>query len=457
MLFINFTGKETEMKNPKKDVLVVGFAMFAIFFGSGNLIFPPQIGLLSGEELFPAIIGLALSGILFPMLAVAAVSNVGYGLQDMMKHVTPWFHYVFMALGLLAVIFGTIPRCGGVAFESGVQGIFGELPNYVRIIFLVLFFAISYYFAMNQSKVIDKIGEYLTPILLITLAIIIIIAIVNPFDSIGQGTITSGGESFVNAFLTGYNTGDVGTGIICAGIFIAAFKEKGYTEKGESRKMMFGIIVVGFVLLLFVYAGLAYMGAQGTGHYEPDVDTTFLLTDLVRRVSGTAGTVILSLAVIFACLTTAIGMIATTGGWVNEWSKGKISYKLAALIITVAIFLVSSLGVSNVLLISGPVFTLLFPNAVVFTILGIFKKFVPNDGAWKGAIFMSLIMAVFDALNAAASSGLISVDLTVMNNFLSYIPLASQGFAWLVPSIVGFIVGAVIYKVTGKESVPYPF
>ena len=85
------------MKNPKKDVLVVGFAMFAIFFGSGNLIFPPQIGLLSGEELFPAIIGLALSGILFPMLAVAAdypwpmevfMDGAAYARADYVAHPT---------------------------------------------------------------------------------------------------------------------------------------------------------------------------------------------------------------------------------------------------------------------------------------------------------------------------------------------------------------------------------
>ena len=131
--------------------------------------------------------------------------------------------------------------------------------------------------------------------------------------------------------------------------------------------------------------------------------------------------------------------------------------RLAAFVITLAIFLVSSLGVSNVLLISGPVFTLLFPNAVVLTFLGIFRRFVPNDGAWKGAVFTSVFMAIFDALNAAASSGLISADLTAMNNVLSYIPLAEQGFAWLVPTIIGFFVGALIYKVTGKESIPYPF
>lgn len=95
-------------KNMKKDILVMGFAMFAIFFGSGNLIFPPIIGLVSGEQVSWAIIGLALTGILFPMMALASVGNVGYNLQDMMKHINSWWHYLYMGLGLLVVIFGTL-------------------------------------------------------------------------------------------------------------------------------------------------------------------------------------------------------------------------------------------------------------------------------------------------------------------------------------------------------------
>lgn len=442
-------------KNMFKDILNTGFAMFAIFFGSGNLIFPPQVGLLSGEYVFWAIGGLALSGILFPMLAVAAVGNVGYGLQDMMQHVTSWWHYLYMGLGLLVVIFGTIPRCGGVAYETGFEGIFGSLPVYARILFLLIFFGVSYYFAMNKSNVIDRIGKYLTPILLITLLVIILLAIFQPMGAIGGGLQESGQEAFLSAFLTGYNTGDVGTGIICAGIFIAAFREKGYTGKEEYKKMMFGIIVIGFLLLFIVYGGLAYLGAQGGSDYPADVDTTYLLTDLVRRLAGSGGSIVLSLAVIFACLTTAVGMIATTGQWVEEWTKGKIPYKWASLIITIAIFLVSSTGVSNVLTISGPIFTILFPMSVVMMILGLFKKFVPNDGAWKGAVIVSAVMSLFDALNVAQSSGLIPIDVSGIMNIIYKIPFARQGFAWAVPTIIGFFVGAVIYKVRGKESIPY--
>ena len=154
-------------------------------------------------------------------------------------------------------------------------------------------------------------------------------------------------------------------------------------------------------------AGLRIWARREQKFYPADVDTTFLLTDLVRRMAGYGGSVVLSLAVIFACLTTAVGMIATTGEWVEGWTKGKLSYKLAALLITAAIFFVSSTGVSNVLAISGPLFTVLFPMSVVMTFLGLLKKYVPNDGAWKGSVFMAALMSVFDALNVAHASGLL--------------------------------------------------
>ncbi len=446
------------MKRMIRDIFVVGFAMFAIFFGSGNLIFPPQIGLAAGNHVFFAIIGLALTGILFPMLAVASVSNVGYGIQDMMQRVTPWWHLLYMVMGLFVVCFGTIPRCGGVAFEAGFQSIVGtQLPTVYKIVFLFVFFAISYYFAMNKSTVIDKIGNYLTPVLLIALLIVIGIAIVKPIDTLHAGSIATGSGAFLNGFTTGYNTGDVGTGIVCAGIFITAFMEKGYKDRSDFKKLMLGIIIIGFVLLFAVYAGLSYLGAQGTQIYTGKEDSTFLLSDLVNRVAGYSGSIFLSLAILFACLTTAIGMIATTGLWLESLTKQKLNYKYGSLIITIIIFMVSSMGVTKVLTISGPLFMLLFPMSVVLTLLGIFRRFVPNDGAWKGAVIVATLMSIFDALNVANANGLTSINLSSVNQILSYIPFSEAGFTWLVPTIIGFFAGAIIFKLMGKESIPYKF
>lgn len=434
------------MKQTTKDSLVIGFAMFAVFFGAGNLIFPPQIGLLSGEHVVFGIIGMTLAGILLPMLAVAAVGNVGDSLKALTGHVNSWWHILYMVLGLFIILFGTIPRCGGVAYETGLLGIFPDLPAYGKWIFLIIFFGISYYFASSRSSVIDRIGKYITPLLLAALIVIIIIAIVNPLGSPSGGTAPN---PFTNAFLTAYNTGDVGTGLICAGIFIASIKGKGYTTEKEFRSVLWKVILVSFVLLFIVYGGLCYLGSTGTEFFAPDTDQTVLLVGLIQRLAGYGGIVILSIAIIFACLITAAGMIATGSDWICS-AIPKLPFRWVALAVTLIILLMASTGVSFVVKVSGPIFTFIFPMSVVMTLLGICKRFVPNDGAWKGAVYMATLFSLYDAFALARANGLFSLETAGLDHLISLIPLSSYGFDWLIPSIIGFIVGAIIGKM-GKS------
>ena len=433
-----------------RDTLVLGFAMFAIFFGAGNLIFPPSIGINSGAAIIPGIVGMTLTGILFPMLAMYAVVNMGSDLYDLTKHINSWWHTLYKVMGLLIVLFGTIPRCGAVACETGMRGIFPTLPSWANIVFLVIFFGLSFYFASNRSKVIDVIGAYVTPILLVALLVIVVLTFVNPIGTPQGGTVDN---ALSYAMLTAYNTGDIGTGLICAGIFLGSIKAKGYTEYKDQKNILVRAIVVAFLILFVVYGGLCWLGACGAPYFPADMDQTTLLNNLVQRLAGYGGIVVLAIAVIFACLTTAAGMIATVSDWIDGWVKGKIPYKIIALAVTVIIFFMSATGVSSVLTISGPIFTLLFPMSVVMTVLGVCKRLVPNDGAWKGAVYMATLFSIYDAIAVARSSGLISLKTDTLDQLIGMIPLSSLGFDWLIPSIVGFVGGAVIYAaVKGKSA-----
>lgn len=122
------------MKNKVlKDSLVIGFAQFAIFFGAGNLIFPPMIGLATGEHVAAGLIGMTLAGILLPMMAVWAIGNMGTDIYDITQPVTKWWHHLYIIVSIPIVCLGTIPRCGGVAYEIGLLGILpvsdGNLPD----------------------------------------------------------------------------------------------------------------------------------------------------------------------------------------------------------------------------------------------------------------------------------------------------------------------------------------
>lgn len=434
-----------------KDIFVLGFAMFAIFFGAGNLIFPPSIGINTGEDVIFGIAGMTLTGILFPMLAMYAVVNMGTDFYDLSCHINSWWHQLFRGIGLLIVLFGTIPRCGAVAAETGLRGIAPDLPDWANVVFLVAFFALSYFFASNRSKVVDMIGTYATPILLIALLIIVVMVFAIPIGSPTGGTVDN---AFSYSMLTAYNTGDIPTGLICAGVFLGSVKEKGYTQYKDQKAILVRSILVSLTILFVVYGGLCWLGACGTPYFAPDMDQTTLLNGLVEMLAGRVSLVVLAIAVIFACFTTASGMIATVSDWIIDWTKGKIPYRIVAFVVTLIIFLVAATGVSNVLVISGPLFTLIFPMSVVMTVLGVCKKFVPNDGAWKGAVYMATLVSVYDAFVTARSSGLVSINTDALDSLIAMIPLSEYGFDWLIPTVIGFIVGAVIWKALGKESKP---
>lgn len=428
--------------NPRKDMFVIGFAMFAIFFGAGNLIFPPMIGLASGSHVVLGIIGMTLTGILLPMLAMAAVGNLGTGLEDVTKHVNSKWHIFYMVLTLMGVMFGTIPRCGAVSYEIGLRGIFPALPDWTRIAFLIAFFGISYLFARNKSSVIDKIGELITPILLIALLIIVVLTVVNP---LGRPSGGFADNALTYSMLQSYNTGDVVTGLICADIFIKSIREKGYNTPGSQKKMLSMTILVAFVILFTVYGGLCLLGSMGTPWFHEGIDNTALLIGLINRLAGYAGIVVLSVAILFACLTTAAGMIATSAGWIEDGTNGKIRYQWAAVAVTLVIFLVSSTGVSSVLRISSPIFIFIYPMSITMVILGLLHRFVPNDGAWRGAVYTATAISVYDAFVSARINELISLSTPRLDSLMASIPLASYGFDWLIPTVVGFFAGAAIY------------
>ena len=433
-----------------KDTLVLGFAMFAIFFGAGNLIFPPSIGINTGADVIPGILGMTLTGILFPMLAMYAVVNMGSDFVDLSRHINSWWHQMFRIIGLLIVLFGPIPRCGAVACETGMRGIFPDVPDWVNVAFLLVFFALAYFFASNRSKVIDMIGAYATPILLVALLIIVVLVFVMPIGAPTGGTVDN---AFTYATLTAYNTGDIPTGLICAGIFLGSIKAKGYTEYKDQKSILVRAIGVAFIILVVVYGGLCWLGACGTPYFAPDMDSTALLNGLVQKLAGYGGIVVLAVAVVFACFTTAAGMIATASDWVLEWTRGKIPYRIIALVITAVIFLTAATGVSNVLAFSGPLFTLIFPMSVVMPVLGVCKRFVPNDGAWKGAVYVATIISAYDAFVVARANGLHSIATDGLDRLMSYIPLSDLGFDWLIPTVIGFVVGAAIYAaVKGKSA-----
>ena len=434
------------MYQRRKDILVIGFALFAVFFGAGNLIFPPLIGVVSGNSWPAAIMGLAISGIVFPIATIIAVDHMGGEFKGLCAPVSRWFYRAYMFFFVIFILTCGIPRQGGVGIETGFFSLFPALQGskIALVVGLLIYYGLVLFFSTRPSSVVDMIGKYLTPFLVVILAIIVISSIIWP---IGIPMDTGIQGAFSYAFLQGYQTGDVAVGIVIAGTFIQAIRAKGYDNAHERQKAVRAAASIALLGLLFVYGGLLYIGATGSGLFSPKMDQTALLVSLIETSIGHIGTSVLGIGILLACLTTTIGVITTISELTVELSHGWMRYRTCIIVYDMLGFLLATSGVATIIKYTYPVFVLIYPMAIVLTILGCFSSYIPNHGAWKGAVAMAAVIGMYEAFSVMNSSGIIHVHSEYATYMYNLLPLSSVGFAWLLPCMVGFIVGTILIKV----------
>ncbi|KAB7706215.1 branched-chain amino acid transport system II carrier protein [Bacillus aerolatus] len=431
------------MKKSTRDSLIFGFALFAIFFGAGNLIFPPSIGLASGESWGTAMAGFVLTGIILPILGIIAVLNAEGKFEVLTNPISPWFYKFFNIVVMVGIgMTITIPRTAATTHELGIHTLFPQIPAVATIL---VFFALNFYFAMDKSNFIDKVGKILTPALVV---ILVFIVAKGTFDPIEAPVATGLENPFSYSFINGYQTGDLLTGLLCASIFFASIAGKGYTKPADLRKITLNGTIIASVGLLVIYGGLLYIGATGSGLFPKDIDSTSLVIALVDKLLGTYGTIALAICVALACLTTSIGLTAAAADFLSNLTNNKINYRNFVVIICLAGTGVALLGVEKIIDYAMPLFIGIYPVSIVLVFLGVFRQLIPNAGAYKGAIIATFVISIFETL------GMMGVKIDPVNELIALIPLSSSGFSWLVPSIIGFIVGALLHKYnpSGKEN-----
>ena len=421
------------MNKKTSDVVVVGVALFAMFFGAGNLIFPPFMGLLSGTQWKLALAGFLITGIGMPLLGIMAAARAGGTVEHLGSRVNPTFGRVLSIVVILAIgPLLAIPRTCATAFELGVRPAFESFPPAV---FSLVFFGITLYFALNRSAVVDRIGKFLTPFLLVTLAWIIIKGVVTP---LGTPLDTELPRAFGRGFNEGYQTMDALASIVFAEIVIAALVFKGYASVADQVKMTSLAGLIAATGLGLVYGGLMYLGATAGSLYPQDVERTDLLVGIAQGLLGGSGKVALGLAVGFACLTTSIGLTATVGDYFSSLSKGKVGYKSICIATAVFSGVFATVGVTTIVAVAVPLLVTVYPVAIgliLLTMLGI-----KHRAAYTGAVIGALITSVPDALAAAG------VPVQFLSTAVGRIPLASAGFSWIIPTLVGALVGWILAK-----------
>lgn len=423
------------MNKKIKDSIVIGFALFAMFFGAGNLIFPIYLGKISGTGYVKAMLGFIITATGLPFLGIIAGMKANGSFNELSENINHMFSTIILTALILCIgpLFA-IPRTAATTYEMALKP---YIPWFNPIIFYIIYFAINIAFVVKPSKVIDTIGSVLTPVLLITLFILIIKCI---FVPAAQPVNTNAKNIFGNAFVTGYQTMDAMAAVMFSSIITKSVLDKGYKKDRIKMTVISGTIAVAGLGL--VYAGLTVVGSQASGIVSGDIEKVKLVVLMSQKILGTSGILILGAAVGLACLTTSIGLIATVSQYFSEITNGKMSYKICMLLVCAVSIVIASMGVDTIINLAKPVLGILYPVVIILILSKIFERFIINKNISTVMIYTTFAVSFSGTLN------LFNVD-----KIFNFIPLSSSGFTWLIPDIIIYVVLTLFYALQNEHEI----
>lgn len=424
-------------RSKRSAIIVMGLALFAMQFGAGNLIFPPFLGRDTGSSWFIGFIGFFLMDVGLAVAAIlATVSNKEGTVDGVMGKIgripgKAMVTAIIICLGPLVAI----PRTAATTYEMGVKVLLPGLPQWA---FGAIFYGIALILVIRPTKVVDIIGNYLTPILLAVMVLLIIIGIVNPID---EAAILSSAEPMHDGIVNGYQTLDGIGGVPQTLTMITAATAYGYTSKQEIKETVGGSALISGALLALVYGGLTYLGATVSGIAEyKNLEQAPLLMAITNRLLGNYGVIALTVIVLMACLTTAIGLSAVVGDYFKTLSNGKLKYQNTVVAVIILSYILSNFGLSNIIALAGPILSVLYPPLIVLVVMTLLEKVIKNDMSACVGAYVALLVSLAGVL-----------PLGPISDIVAKLPFAADGLGWIVPAIVGCVIGVFIPKPQKKE------
>lgn len=421
------------------QLLVIGGMLFSMFFGAGNLILPPLLGLQAGTEAVPAMVGFLAAGIGLPVLGIVAVALCG-GVRELAGRVSPLFASVFIALAYLTIgPFLAIPRTSSTAFEMlkpllPATDDTGQLV--VTIVFSVAFFAVAFVLALRPGLLSRVLGRFSAPALIALIVLVVGASVLDPVGVALEPQAPYDSNAVTHGFLTGYQTMDL-LAALCFGIVVAAnVRQLGVREPKRLAGAISSAGIIAGVLMTVMYCGLAFVGST-MGSVMPEVQNgASILAASASEHFGAAGAVIVAAIFLIACLNVCTGLISCCAEYFNEVAP---RFPLAVWAAVFAVFscAVSLLGLDAILAFSVPLLGALYPPAIVLVVMGLFHGLCDKlPRMWPWAVLATAVFSVMLALRDTFFPGLWLP--------LDALPFAEFGLGWLVVAVAGAAVGAVL-------------
>lgn len=417
------------MKLGKRQILLVSFMLFSLFFGAGNLIFPPFLGQNAGSQTIWAMAGFLVTAVVLPILGVIVVARFG-GLDYLGQKVGKRFGLVFAVVIYLAIGPGLgIPRAASVPFEMAVAPYLSSSANTTlwMLVYSFVFFLIALWLCLTPNKLVERIGKFLTPSLLFLLLFLFVSFLIGGQKEIAQAQVAYDQLPFLKGFTEGYNTMDAIAALNFGLVIATTLKAFGCNEKKVQINYAIKAGCIAGTILAIIYMMLSYMGMCSSGVYEIQSNGAWTLRCIVYQLFGNAGALLLAAIFTLACLTTCVGLINSISLFFSQKFE-KVSYRKWVLIITGFSFVVCNLGLNTILSISVPVLNAIYPISIVLILLGMTHDF------WEENRYVyPVVITGTSLISIVYSLEQIGIQIPALSQLLNeYLPLYSLGYGWIV-------------------------
>ncbi|MCK8523637.1 branched-chain amino acid transport system II carrier protein [Aquimarina sp. D1M17] len=424
-----------------KETFVAGFALFSMFFGAGNLMLPPLLGLKAGDAWFMVSLGFIISAVVIPLLGIVAHARLQGTMLDFAKKVSPIFSLVYCLVVYLISIALPSPRTASVTHEMAIQPFFGTSS----LVTSSVYFALVLLFVLNRSRILGLLGKFLSPIIFIVILSIICIGIFATLEPSIEPTSLD--IPLISGLLEGYQTFDAIGAVVVGGVIIISLKLKGEHNFEKNRGLIIRSGIVAGLGLLIIYSGMIYNGALFSSEVAPEITRTALLSELSLKTLGNIGKTLLSILVALACFTTAVGIVTGTADFVKGvLGDSQRAYVITAVIGCVLGVVMGQFDVHHIIDVAVPALMLIYPITIILIVLNVLPDKFTSVLVFRAVVISVILFSIPDFL---ASLGMKEQ----MTTILDLLPFGEYSLGWLLPAVLVFILMNSIQSILPKKQI----
>lgn len=426
------------MKRTIGVYFVVGLALFSMLFGSGNLIFPPEIGITGGTSWVQGYIAYFCADAILGICSFFAMMKVDGDVNRLTGTIGPKGSLIINTACIACIgPLLAIPRNAAVTFEMGISPLFGIDPGSktLRLVFSIIFFAIVLLVTIKPSRVVDILGKYLTPILVAAIALLIILGIAHPGGQPGEPV----SENVIrDGIYNGYQTLDMMAAIFFAVIVIQSIRSRNLPDKKTENKFAAGAALIAGAFLCLVYGGMAYLGATtGTKWLEEftsgQINQAGLVVNITNALMGNLGVVVLSIIVSLACLTTAVGLTSAAGDYFSKIIPSR-SYEFMVVLICIVSTVLCNFGLSAIISIAAPILMLFYPTVMFLALTTLGRDVLRKKNFYRLGAGVCFLISLLTVLTD-------TFGITALSWIHTAMPLDTFGFNWVIPTAIAAVIG----------------